>query len=219
MKPWQTLATAPAADGKELVLQVRDGVYVIRVGGHELMSSARHGSEEALAAAGLEGPLGEAPQVLIGGLGLGYTLRAALDLLPPGAKVVVAEVSSAVVDWNLGPLAHLAAAPLEDPRVSVEVCEIGRFVARTKQRFDAVLLDVDNGPVALARSGNQQLYGAAGLAAFRGVLRPGGVLALWSAGPAPRFLDALRQAGFAAEERRVQRDILFLGVRRPGGPS
>ena len=214
MKPWHTLATAPAGAGKTLSLQERDGVYVLRVGGQELMSSAHHGSEEAMAAAGLERLARPAPAVLIGGLGLGYTLRAALDLLPQSARVVVAEISQAVVDWNRGPLAPLANAPLTDPRVSVEVAEVARFAARTPLRFDAILLDVDNGPAALFRSGNQQLYEAAGLDSLRRALHPGGVLVLWSAGPAPGFMDRLRLAGFKAEERRVKRHVLFLG-RKP----
>jgi hypothetical protein len=187
MKPWHTIDTAEAADGKKLVLQERDGVYVIRVGGHELMSSARHESEEALAEVGLENCSGNSPTVLIGGLGLGYTLRAALDRLPPTASVIVVEVSPAVVAWNRGPLAHLAGAPLEDPRATVEVSDVGRFTARTPLRFDSVLLDVDNGPTALSRSSNQQLYAAAGLNAFRRALRPGGRLVVWSAGPAPSW--------------------------------
>jgi spermidine synthase len=223
VKPWYTLATAPAGGGKELSLHERDGVFVIRVGGQELMSSARHGSEEAMAVAGLEGLKGATPSVLIGGLGLGYTLRAALDLLPARATVVVAEISPAVVEWNRGHLAALAQAPLEDLRVTVEVAEVARFVAKTSLRFDAILLDVDNGPTALSRPGNQHLYEAGGLDSLRGALNPGGVLVLWSAGPAPQFSDRLRLAGFKAEERRVparkgsnERHTLFLGHKPRG---
>ena len=204
MKPWVTLAKETPPDGKELVLQERDGVYVIRVGGQELMSSARHGSEEAMAQAGLAG-LGslEPPSVVIGGLGLGYTLRAALDRLPARASVVVVEISPAVVAWNRGPLAPLAGSPLADPRVTVEVAEVGSFLATTRRRFDAILLDVDNGPSALFRAENRQLYGASGLAAFSRTLRPGGALVVWSAGADPRFVADLLKAGFDAQELRV----------------
>jgi spermidine synthase len=226
MKPWITLAREPSPDGKELVLQERDGVYVIRVGGRELMSSARHGSEEAMAQAGLLG-LGspEPPSVLIGGLGLGYTLRAALDRLPAGAGVTVVEISAAVVAWNRGPLAPLAGSPLSDPRVTVELAEVGQFLATTRRRFDAILLDVDNGPSALSCEGNRELYGPAGLAACSRALRPGGALVVWSAGAAPRFVARLREAGFDAHEERVAarsgggkaRHVLFVGRagRRP----
>jgi spermidine synthase len=226
MEPWNVLAMEPSPDGKDLVLHERGGVYVIRVGGQELMSSARHGSEEALAETGLQGLRDESPSVLIGGLGLGYTLRAALDRLPSKASVTVVEISAAVVAWNRGPLAPLAGAPLSDSRVSVEVAEIGRFVATTRRRFDAILLDVDNGPSALFRAGNQALYTRSGLAAFSRALRPGGALVVWSAGAAPRFVEELRSAGFEAREQRVParlrggkaRHVLFTGrLRHPRG--
>ncbi|MBI5543593.1 MAG: hypothetical protein HY901_06880 [Deltaproteobacteria bacterium] len=219
MKPWTTLAKEPAPDGRELILQERDGVFAIRVGGCELMSSARHGSEEAMAQAGLEGrPPGTTPAVLIGGLGLGYTLRAALDRLPAHAHVVVAEVSKPIVTWNRGPLARLAGAPLDDPRVQVETTDIGKLLPSQRGRFDAILLDVDNGPSALFQAENQRLYGPAGIAAFRDALVPGGALVVWSAGPEPRFLSSLREAGFDATERRVSarargsaQHVLFVG--------
>jgi len=217
MKPWKTLATAG-----ELVLQERDGVFVIRTGGHELMSSARHGSEEAMAEVALGASVRADTEVLIGGLGLGYTLRAALERIGPRGRVTVLELSDAVIDWNRGPLAHLAGRPLEDPRVTLEKGDVGRYVRRQTQRFDAVLLDVDNGPAALSSPANQQLYSPAGLAAFRAVLRPGGTLVVWSAGPAPRFVEALRKAGFDAREQSVHaagtrgtRHVLFVGKVRP----
>lgn len=222
MKPWKTLARAHAPGGDELILQERDGVFVIRVGGHELMSSATHGSEEAMAEAALGGLLMERPRVLIGGLGLGYTLRAALDRLGPKGEVVVAEISEAVVTWNRGPVAALAKSPLDDPRVKVEVADVAKLVAARARCFEAILLDVDNGPVALTRRGNEQLYGPSGLTAFRDALAPGGVLVVWSAGGAPRFCDRLREAGLQAREQRVParagggaRHTLFI-ARRPG---
>lgn len=123
--------------------------------------------------------------------------------------MVVAEISAPVVAWNRGPLAHLARAPLDDPRVAVEVAEVRRFLATARRRFDAILLDVDNGPSALFRAGNQALYERSGLAAFSRALRPGGALVVWSAGEAPRFLEELGRAHFEAKETRVP--------ARPGG--
>lgn len=222
MKPLKTIGTARAPDGQELVLQERDGTFVIRVGGRELMSSARHGSEEAMAKAGLEDLRRKDPKVLVGGLGLGYTVRTALDLLGAEAAVVVVELSQAVVDWNRGPLSHLARAPLDDKRVKVEVADLGKYLAKTKERFDAILLDVDNGPSALAHHGNERLYGRAGLSAFCEALRPYGRLVIWSAGPAEGFLKMLKGAGFKAEERQVSahgprkqgtQHVLYVGKR------
>lgn len=226
MKPWKTLATERSADGEDLVLQERDGTFVLRIGGRELMSSRRHGSEDAMADAARASLAGEQPAVLVGGLGLGYTLRAALDRLPEKARVVVVEMSAAVAAWNRGPLAHLAKDPLADPRVRVEVAELGRFLATSKQRFDAILTDVDNGPAAFSLSDNQALYGRAGLAAFAAALRPGGTLVIWSAGPAPGFVERLSRAGFDAREQRVAahagggkaHHVLFVGRLRRGGP-
>jgi len=197
MIPWEILGRERAPDGGELVLYRRGGEFVIRVGGRELMSSRAHGSEEELAALACAELPADA-RVLVGGLGLGYTLRATLDRLPPGGRAVVAEIVPAVIEWNRGPLAPLAGRPLEDPRVGVEALDVGR-VLRSGPRWDAVLLDVDNGPVALTRKGNHGLYTEAGLAAAKAALRPRGVLAVWSATPDKRFVGRLRKAGFAAE--------------------
>jgi spermidine synthase len=224
VKPWKTIGRAATAEGASLTLQERDGVFAIRVGGHELMSSARHGSEEALAQAALRGPLSARPKVLIGGLGMGYTLRAALDQLPPSARVEVAEISLAVIEWNRGPLAHLAAAPLADPRSWVRCEDVGAVIRAEQEGYQAIMLDVDNGPQALSRPDNQRLYGPAGLAAARRALCPGGVLAVWSASPAPRFEEAVREAGFGVRTEAVgarasgrARHVLVL-ARAPGSP-
>jgi len=206
--PWQTLGRARAPDGGELVLYQRGGEFVIRVEGRELMSSRAHGSEEEMARRACTT---DARDVLIGGLGLGYTVRAALDCLSADAHVVVAEIVPAVVEWNRGPLAHLAGRPLDDPRVSVEVADVGR-VLRAGRRFDAILLDVDNGPVALTRKGNHALYGATGLTCAKSALRRGGVLAVWSAHRDDAFVSRLRKAGFAPEAV----DVPARGVA--GGP-
>ena len=221
MKPWEVLARAPAPDGGEFVLHHRDGEFVIRVRGQELMSSRVHGSEEEMARLA-SAALGDiaAPRVLIGGLGLGYTLRATLDALGAGAQVVVAELAEAIVTWNRGPLAHLAGRPLEDPRVRVEIADV-RHVMRGGAPWHAILLDVDNGPAALTRASNASLYDSPGLAAAHAALAPGGVLVVWSAGPDDRFTTRLSQAGFLAETHPVRagkgrgtRHTLFVARRR-----
>lgn len=212
MKPWTTLGK----DGA-LLLQERDGEYVLRTGGQVLMSSARHGSEEALAAAGLEGLERTNPRVLIGGLGMGYTVRAALDRLPATGQVMVAELSKAVVEWNKGVLAPLAGRPLDDARVQVRVADVSVVVQR-EGRFDAILLDVDNGPAEAGGSGNEGLYSAKGLAGFKAALRPRGVVVVWSAGPDEGFLARLKKAFPDARVRPVaargtgkSRHVLFVG--------
>ena len=202
MIPWEILGKERAPEGGELVLYHRNGEYSIRVGGRELMSSRAHGSEEELARAACAG-LGRGARVLIGGLGLGYTLRAALDALPGSTTVVVAELVPAVVTWNRGPLAPLAGRPLEDPRVELEPTDVGAVLRRAGPRWDAILLDVDNGPAALTRKANQALYGDTGLEVAKRALRAGGVLAVWSASPDKSFEKRLGKAGFKAESREV----------------
>jgi spermidine synthase len=202
VKPWVRRAAAPGPDGNELTFDERDGELVIRSGGVVLMSSARHGSEEAMAAAALEGLDVPAPSVLIGGLGLGFTLRAALDRLPRNATVWVAELSKALVEWS-PQFAELTQGATHDPRVTLEVVEVGAKLARSTKAFDAVLLDVDNGPSALSRRGNQELYSVPGLDRARQALKPGGVLVVWSAGPDGAFMERLRKAGFDAQARQV----------------
>ena len=204
MIPWETLGKERAPDGGELILYRRGGEFMIRVDGRELMSSRTHGSEDVLAelaCAGLKDL--EAPRVLVGGLGLGFTLRAALDVLPSAARVVVAEIVPAVVEWNRGPVGPLAGRPLEDHRVAVVVKDVGAVLRRTKERFDAILLDVDNGPAALTRKGNHGLYVETGLVATRAALRPGGVLAVWSAAPDDVFVRRLERARFAVSTHVV----------------
>ncbi len=178
-------------------------MYTIRVDGHELMSSRTHGSEEALAALGcatLETATN--PHVLIGGLGMGFTLRAALDILPAQARVTVAEVFSAVISWNRGPLAELAQAPLFDPRVTLVLADVASLLSRPNQ-FDAILLDVDNGPEALTLERNDRLYSATGVERTVRALRPGGMLAVWSADPDPRFVRRLERAGLGVRVETV----------------
>lgn len=193
---WVELCRTATPDGGTLVLRGCGGLYEIRIDGRELMSNRAHRSEEALAELGCASCRG-ACHVLIGGLGMGYTLRAALDTLPATARVTVVELLPAVADWNRHRLAHLAGRPLADPRVDLQIGDVGTVIAGTAAGCDAILLDVDNGPAPLTDSGNAALYGAAGIEAARRALRPGGVLAVWSADPSPDFEQALKQVGFA----------------------
>jgi spermidine synthase len=198
MLPWETIDRARTDDGAELVLARRGDEWVVRAAGHVLMSSRAHGSEEALAALGLE-RAARRETVLVGGLGLGFTVRAVLDRVPAEARVIVVELSRALVAWNRGPVAALAGRPLEDPRVRLQVSDVADRIAEATRAFDAILLDVDNGPSALVHHRNERLYGGEGVYAAHEALRPGGVLAVWSAGPDERYLASLRRAGFAAE--------------------
>ena len=226
MKAWNTLATAPGLESQQLVLQERDGVFVIRSGGRELMSSTRHASEEEMARVGLRAVRARAPTVLIGGLGLGYTPRATLDAMPRGGKVIVAEISPAVIEWNRSLLGHLAGRPLDDPRLEVQCADVADVMRKAgKAAFDCILLDVDLGPSAMAAQKNQQLYEVPGIALCRGALRDQGVLVVWSAGPDNGFLKRLGKAGFEAHVERAparaggsSAHVLFiakLGASRP----
>jgi spermidine synthase len=205
VKPWDLIGRAETPDGTDLTLMLRDKEYVIFADGKPLMSSRMHGSEEALASLGCaRARTLERPTVLVGGLGMGFTLRAALDLLPADATVVVAELLPAVVEWNRGPLGHLASHPLKDCRVSMDVGDVAASIRSASRRFDAVLLDVDNGPRPFTSSSNASLYGDRGLAALRSALRPGGVLAVWSAWDDRKFQQRLRYAGFTISVERVR---------------
>lgn len=205
MIPWEKRGSDRAQNGGELILYQRGTEFLIRVGSHDLMWSGSSFSEQAMARVAIGQIKGRPrPRVLVGGLGMGYTTRAALDALPPDAELVVAEIVPAVVAWNQGPLAHLAGRPLDDPRVRIEVGDVGRLIAETKERFDVILLDVDNGPTGLTRKGNQLLYGINGLGSARRALRPGGVLAVWSASPDREFEHRLRRAHFEVDTRRVR---------------
>lgn len=222
MIPWRRLDGASlAGESRELVLWQRDTEFVIRLGPHALMSSAAHGSEEALAEAACARLAGRAaPRVLVGGLGMGFTLAAALRSLPADARVEVAELVPAVVEWNRGPLAHLAGRPLEDPRATVHAGDVADRIRAARPAWDAILLDVDNGPDGLTVATNDRLYSDAGLAAAFASLRSGGVLGVWSVQPDEAFTGRLARAGFAVEEQRVRarrgkggRHTLWLATR------
>jgi len=212
MTPWELLDEAAAPDGARLRLWRRGAEFSIRLpDGNELMNSRLSGSEEALArlawARIADRP---APCVLIGGLGMGFTLRAALALAGPRARVTVAELVGAVIDWARGPMAALHGDSLRDPRLALRTQDVAAAMAAGG--WDAILLDVDNGPDGLTRPANGALYAAAGLAAARRSLRPGGVLAVWSAHESAPFAQRLRAAGFAVDVRRPR------GGRNGRGP-
>lgn len=201
MIPWVELGKAPVPGGGELRLMRRGAEFSMRLGTKELMNSRLSGSEEALAALACARLAQRArPRVLIGGLGMGFTLRAALAALGADARIEVAELIPAVAQWAAGEMAEIFAGSLQDPRVRIELIDVAQLIGAARAAYDAILLDVDNGPEGLTRQANDRLYDARGLAAARAALKPGGILAVWSSGPDRRFTQRLRDAGFAAEE-------------------
>ncbi|MCA8965854.1 MAG: spermidine synthase [Planctomycetes bacterium] len=194
--------------GKELRCYRHDRDYSIWIDGIELMSSRVHGSEQALAELALDklGPKA-APRILVGGLGMGFTLARALALVDEQARVDVAELVPEVVTWNRELFGHCAGNPLQDPRTHVVVDDVGKVIAGATGLYDAILLDVDNGPEGLSRPANNSLYNRPGLVAARAALGRGGVLAIWSSGEDETFERRLRDAGFAVKAHRVRARI------------
>jgi spermidine synthase len=214
LKLRELLDTARIPGGDELRLYRRGDDFIIAIGGNELMNSRMSGSEEALAVMScdrLRKP--ETAQLLIGGYGMGFTLRAALSALGSDAKITVAELVPEIIDWARGPMAGLAAGCLDDPRVELVVGDVAAAIAAGRNRYDAILLDVDNGPDGLVRAANDGIYSAAGLASAKAALRPGGVLAIWSAAPDARFTRRLAAAGFRVEEAAVRARASGKGAR------
>jgi len=202
MVPWELVGSAPVPGSKTAAeLWRRGDEFSIRFGLEEVMNSRLHGSEDALAEI-VCGRIAKrkAPRVLIGGLGLGFTLAAALQALGSSAKVVVAELVPAVVEWNRGILADIAGRPLEDRRASLHLGDVAKAMRTATDAYDAILLDVDNGPDGLLREGNRGLYSEAGLAVILKALRSKGYLGIWSVGPCRPFTQRLRRAGFVVEE-------------------
>lgn len=207
MTPWVLLDRAQVpGNGEELSLYQRGDEFSIKItGGGELMNSRVHGSEDALAeqtCARLAAC--DNPRLLIGGLGMGFTLAAALRHFDSQMQVLVAELVPAVVEWNKTLIGEPAGHPLRDSRVSVREVDVAYILKDGQQSYDAILLDVDNGPEGLTRKENDWLYGMDGLNAAYAALRPGGVLAVWSAGPDRDFLQRLRKVGFEVDEMRIR---------------
>jgi spermidine synthase len=206
MTPWSVLdVTNIPGEGGELRLKKRGTEFSIMLGTNELMNSRLSGSEEALAKLScLQIQDRQRPQVLIGGLGMGFTLRAALAVLGSDARITVAELIPAVVAWARDPMAEVFGDSLVDPRVSIHEGDVGHLIRSGRSTYDAILLDVDNGPKGLTRKANDSLYDLPGLSATRAALTPGGVLAVWSSAPDRDFTRRLRRVGFRVDEVRVR---------------
>jgi spermidine synthase len=215
MIPWLQLDTArvPGAD-VQLRLMQRGGEFSMMLGQNELMSSRLSGSEEALATLACRRiDAVKSPHLLIGGLGMGFTLRAALAVLGGDARIMVAELVPAVIAWARGPMADIFGDSLDDPRASIREADVVDVIRSHDSAFDAILLDVDNGPEGLIRKANDALYDLKGLRAIRRALRPAGVLAVWSSGPNPLFSKRLRAAGFDVNEVAVRATTKRSGSR------
>jgi spermidine synthase len=223
MIPRLLIDTAAMPDGEDEVrLFQRGDEFSIMLGSNELMNSRMSGSEEALASLAFQA-VGDKrnAKLLIGGLGMGFTLRAALKEAQNDTQIVVSELVPAVVDWALGPMSHIFDGCLDDPRVEIAMEDVGLLIAAGTAQYDAILLDVDNGPDALTRDANDRIYSAAGLRAARNNLKPGGVLAVWSSAPDKKFAGRLKNAGFLVEEvvvranagRSGARHIIWLATR------
>ena len=206
MIPRELIGTADVPGGAPLRLVRHGADFIIMVDRAELMSTRMSGSEVALATMTcdrLRTPLAQA-RFLIGGYGMGFTLRAVLARVGPAASLTVAELVPGIIEWARGPMATVAEGCLDDPRVEVRIDDVGRLIREAPNRYDAILLDVDNGPDGLTRAANRELYGASGLGAARAALRRGGILAVWSAGRDPAFTRRLKQAAFKVEEVQVR---------------
>ena len=215
MIPWLQLDTArvPGAD-VQLRLMQRGAEFSMMLGQNELMSSRLSGSEEALATLACRRiEAVKSPHLLIGGLGMGFTLRAALAVLGSDARIMVAELVPAVIAWARGPMADIFGDSLDDPRASIREADVVDVIRSHDSAFDAILLDVDNGPEGLIRKANDALYDLKGLKAIRRALRPGGVLAVWSSGPNPLFSKRLGAAGFEVNEVAVRATTKRRGAR------
>ncbi len=205
MKPRELIATAKVPGGVKLRLIRHGDDHVIMVDSNELMSSRLGGSEEALATLSCERMRERAsPHLLIGGYGMGFTLRAALARLGPEAKITVAELVPEIIDWARGPMSVLSAGCLDDPRVRLITGDVAAEIAASAKCYDAILLDVDNGPSGLTSAANDGLYSMRGLARAKTALQPGGILAIWSAAPADPFTRRLKDTGFTVTQLTVR---------------
>lgn len=203
--PRELIDTAPVPGGQELKLYRRGADHMIVLDRNELMSSRMSGSEKALAVMTLERLKGRgAPHLLIGGYGMGFTLRAALAEMGQGGRITLVELVPKIIEWARGPMAELAAGCLDDPRVTLIEGDVAAEIASAHGSYDAILLDVDNGPDGLTAPANDRLYSTSGLATAKAALKPGGILAIWSAGSDDPFTRRLRNAGFDVDEVAVK---------------
>lgn len=208
MARFNLLGTAPIpGQGTQLRLLQRNDEFTIKIAGTpgDLMNSRMHGSEDALATLGCKRIAAKKEaRILVGGLGMGFTLAAALKTVNKTAEVTVAELIPEIVEWNQGPLGEVAGNPLKDPRTKVHVGDVGQHMKQQKGVYDAILLDVDNGPEGLTRKDNNWIYSPQGLAAAKAALRPGGMVAYWSAGDEPAFTQRLKKTGFNVKTEMVR---------------
>lgn len=207
MRHWKHLGEAPIPGSEQLLslYQGKDDFFIkISSGGGELMSTRKHGSEDALGALPCQRLRNrDSARVLIGGLGMGFTLAAVLNEVGPGAEVTVAELIPEVVEWNRGPLGERSGYPVKDPRTRIHVGDVAELLCSKRGYYDVIALDVDNGPEGLTKSSNDWLYRTPGIVAAQEALTPNGILAYWSAGPDQAFHDRLRRCGFLVEEVSV----------------
>jgi spermidine synthase len=218
MKPWITVGEALSPDGTRLELVEHDGEYIIRADDLPLMSTRMHFSEIELARL-VCNKLRPGAKVMIGGLGLGYTLRAALDLIPKDGKAVQVELVPEVIEWNKGPLARFAEHPLDDKRTELVQNDVSKVIKNARNEYDSIMLDVDNGPSPLVSERNAWLYTDHGLGAIRSALKNGGRVAIWSADDEPRFISRMKRNGFRAQKHEIQahkgkggiRHLIFTG--------
>ena len=222
MIPWIHIDTAQVPGGGEMRLMQRGAEFSIRLDGNELMSSRLSATEQALATIACDRiKTREAPRILIGGLGMGFTMRAALIVLGARAEIVTAELVPAVVAWARGPMSEISGNNLTDRRVRIHEGDVGDLIRAGNGDYDAILLDVDNGPEGMTRKSNDRLYDVKGLRAAYAALRAGGVLGVWSSNPNPKFTERLRQSGFSADEiplrakgpRGGARHMLWMAMR------
>ncbi len=218
MKPWITAGEALSPDGTRLELVEHDGEYIIKADDLPLMSTRMHFSEVELARL-VCNKLRPGSKVMIGGLGLGYTLRSALDLTPKDCKVVQVELVPEVIEWNRGPLGPFATHPLDDKRTELVQDDVSKVIKNARNEYDSIMLDVDNGPSPLVSERNAWLYTDHGLGSIRSALKNGGRVAIWSADDEPRFVSRMKRNGFRAEKHQIQahkgkggiRHVIFTG--------
>lgn len=220
MKPRRLVGTADSPDGTRLELIEHDGEYIMIANGIVLMSTRNRRTEEEFARIACEDLNGGA-HILIGGLGMGFTLRATLDIVPPDTRVTQVELIPEIIEWNRGPLGDRSGHPADDPRAEVLVGDVASIIRESEALFDVILLDVDNGPTAMVHAANSRLYSQRGLAAARRALKPGGRLAIWSADNPENFIGRMESVGLTATIHRVgaresgggARHVVFLGRR------